>query len=62
MRLRHINKILSDVNLRAGLLHSSLGLTVFPGYDLALKTGTTNDNADGWFIGFLYKSNFVLPL
>ena len=35
---RMVNKILSDSGLRANLFQNSLGLTVFPGYDVALKT------------------------
>jgi membrane peptidoglycan carboxypeptidase len=49
---RMINSILSDANLRAGLFQSSLGLTVFPGHDVALKTGTTNDYRDAWAMGY----------
>ncbi|OGG37321.1 hypothetical protein A2110_02260 [Candidatus Jorgensenbacteria bacterium GWA1_54_12] len=50
--IRLINRILSDVGLRAGLFQSSLGLTVFPGYEVALKTGTTNDYRDAWAMGY----------
>lgn len=49
---RLVNKILSDSGLRAGLFQNSLGLTVFPGYDVALKTGTTNDYRDAWAMGY----------
>lgn len=49
---RLVNNILSDVDARAGLFHSSLPLTVFPDYDVALKTGTTNDYRDAWAIGY----------
>ncbi len=49
---RMINSILSDANARAGLFQSSLGLTVFPGHDVALKTGTTNDYRDAWAMGY----------
>ncbi len=49
---RLINNILSDASLRAGLFSSSLSLTVFPGYDVALKTGTTNDYRDAWAMGY----------
>ncbi|MBI4085742.1 MAG: transglycosylase domain-containing protein [Candidatus Liptonbacteria bacterium] len=49
---RLINDILSDSDLRAGLFGNSLGLTVFPDYDVALKTGTTNDYRDAWAMGY----------
>ncbi len=49
---RLINNILSDAGLRAGLFSSSLSLTIFPGYDVALKTGTTNDYRDAWAMGY----------
>ncbi len=49
---RLIDRILSDSDLRAGLFSSSLPLTVFPGYDVALKTGTTNDYRDAWAMGY----------
>jgi membrane peptidoglycan carboxypeptidase len=50
--VRMINQILSDSNLRSGLLQSSLYLTMFDGYEVALKTGTTNDYRDAWVIGY----------
>lgn len=53
-----INNILSDVELRSGLFHSSLSYTVFDGYDVALKTGTTNDYRDAWVVG--YTPNLVV--
>ena len=50
--VRLINNILSDANARSGLFQSSLNLTVFPGYDVALKTGTSNDYRDAWSMGY----------
>lgn len=55
---RLINEILSDADARAPLFANSLNLTVFPGYQVALKTGTTNDYRDAWAIG--YTPNFVI--
>ncbi|MDP3901715.1 MAG: transglycosylase domain-containing protein [bacterium] len=49
---RLINDILSDVDARSPLFVSSLNLTVYPGYQVALKTGTTNDYRDAWAIGY----------
>lgn len=50
--VRQINQVLSDVELRAGLFQSSLGLTVFEGREVALKTGTTDDYRDAWAMGY----------
>ena len=49
---RLINEILSDVSLRAPLFSASLGLTQVENYDVALKTGTTNNYVDAWTIGY----------
>jgi penicillin-binding protein 1C len=49
---RLINDILTDTEVRAGLFQNSLDLTVFPGYEVALKTGTTDDYRDAWAIGY----------
>ncbi len=50
--IRMINDILSDIDARSGLLGNSLRLTVFPGHEVALKTGTTNNYVDAWAIGY----------
>jgi len=47
-----INKILSSADLRSPLYHSSLPLTIFSGYQVALKTGTTQDYRDAWAFGY----------
>lgn len=49
---RMINAILSDGELRAPLFQNSFNLTTFPDYDVALKTGTSNDYHDAWTIGY----------
>lgn len=50
--VRLTNDILSDADARAGLFQSSFDLTVYPGYDVAMKTGTSNDYKDAWTIGY----------
>ena len=50
--VRLVNNILSDANARSGLFQNSINLTVFPGYDVALKTGTSNDYRDAWSMGY----------
>jgi membrane peptidoglycan carboxypeptidase len=47
-----INDVLSDAAARAPLMGASQNLTVFPGYDVALKTGTSNDYRDAWAMGY----------
>lgn len=47
-----INDILSDAEARRPLFQNSFGLTIYSGYDVALKTGTTNDYRDAWAIGY----------
>jgi len=49
---RIINDILSDVELRSALFQASLNLTIVPGRQVALKTGTTNDYVDAWTFGY----------
>ncbi|MCL5006554.1 MAG: transglycosylase domain-containing protein [Patescibacteria group bacterium] len=52
-----INSILSNVQLREPLFAASINETTVPGYDVALKTGTTNDYSDAWAFG--YAPNLV---
>jgi len=49
---RLINEILSSSELRSPIFQSSLSYTVFPGYEVALKTGTSQDYRDAWTIGY----------
>ncbi len=44
-----ISSILSDDSARAPTFGSSLNMS---GHDVAVKTGTTNDNKDAWTIGY----------
>jgi len=50
--IRLINQILKDKDLRAPLFQNSLDLTFFPDYDVALKTGTSEDYHDAWAFGY----------
>lgn len=50
--VRLINNILIDTNARQPLFQNSLQLTTFPGYEVALKTGTSNDFRDTWAMGY----------
>jgi membrane peptidoglycan carboxypeptidase len=50
--VRLINDILSDAQAREPLMQASQNLTVFPGYDVALKTGTSNSYTDAWAMGY----------
>lgn len=56
--VRMINDILSDVPARSALFGGSIGLTTVAGYDVALKTGTSNDYMDAWTMG--YTPNMVI--
>jgi len=55
---RILNDILKDINARRGLLQNSLRLTIFPGYEVAIKTGTTQFYQDAWTFG--YTPNIVI--
>lgn len=48
---RLMDNVLSDNNARAPEFGYNNSLYV-PGYDVAAKTGTTQDNRDGWVVGF----------
>ncbi len=50
--VRLVNDILSDAQAREPLFQNSMNLTDFPGYDVALKTGTSNDYRDAWAMGY----------
>ncbi len=50
--IQWINYILSNPDLRASLFGPGGGITSFPGYDVALKTGTSNDYRDAWAFGY----------
>ncbi|MBI3088903.1 MAG: PBP1A family penicillin-binding protein [Candidatus Colwellbacteria bacterium] len=54
---RLINKILASGELRSPLYSASFGLTQVPGYEVAMKTGTTNNYVDAWTFG--YTPNLV---
>jgi 1A family penicillin-binding protein len=54
---RLITDILKDANARAPLYQNSLNLTTYPGYEVAMKTGTSNDYRDAWVVG--YTPSFV---
>jgi membrane carboxypeptidase/penicillin-binding protein PbpC len=57
---RILNDILKDIEARKGLLQSSLNLTIFNGYEVALKTGTTQFYQDVWTFG--YTPNIVVGI
>lgn len=49
---RQITRILSDPELRYPIFRSSNALTIFPNYEVALKTGTSEDHRDAWTVGY----------
>lgn len=55
---RILNDILKDIEARKGLFTASLKLTIFPDYEVALKTGTTQFYQDAWTFG--YTPNIVV--
>jgi 1A family penicillin-binding protein len=55
---RILNDILKDIRARSGLFSASLKYTIFPGYEVALKTGTTQFYQDAWAFG--YTPNIVV--
>lgn len=48
---RQITDVLSDNNARTPAFGANSPL-YFPGYDVAVKTGTTNDYKDAWILGY----------
>jgi len=54
---QQINDMLSDPVAREGLGNTALN---FPGYDVAAKTGTTNEYKDAWTVG--YTPNIVVGI
>lgn len=49
---RLITRILSDPDLRYPIFRSTNALTTFPDYEVALKTGTSDDHRDAWTVGY----------
>ena len=58
--VRLLNDVLKDYDARSGLFGASLGLTKIEGYDIALKTGTSQYYRDAWVFG--YTPNFVVAV
>jgi 1A family penicillin-binding protein len=50
--IKWINYILANPDFKRPIFGASFNLIVFNGYDVALKTGTTNDYRDAWAIGY----------
>lgn len=49
---RMISQILSSPELRYPIFGSSINYTVFQDYEVALKTGTSEDHKDAWTVGY----------
>ncbi|MFH1193229.1 MAG: transglycosylase domain-containing protein [Candidatus Jorgensenbacteria bacterium] len=49
---RLVTQILSDPQLRYPIFRNSNALTIFPDYEVALKTGTSEDHRDAWTVGY----------
>lgn len=49
---RLVTQILSSPELRYPIFRGSLPLTVFQNYEVALKTGTSEDHRDAWSVGY----------
>lgn len=47
-----ITRILSDPDLRYPIFRSTNALTIFSDYEVALKTGTSEDHRDAWTVGY----------
>ncbi len=50
--IRLVTQMLSTPELRAPIFGNTLSLTLFDGYDVALKTGTSEDHRDAWTVGY----------
>lgn len=57
---RLINSILADRDLRMPLFGGSMRLTEVPAYQIAIKTGTTDNYVDAWTFG--YTPNLVVGI
>jgi len=58
--VRMLNSILKDIDARKGLFGANLKLTYVEGYEIALKTGTSDYYRDAWAFG--YTPNFVVAV